>query len=78
MTSPYHVRISPAAKRQILELPAKSQRIVIKLAEALAINPRPASARKIEGMTGLYFDAIDHTRVIYKIDDQEILLLLVK
>ncbi len=78
MASPYHIKISPAAQRQILGLSAKTQKIIFKLVEGLAVNPRPTGAKKIEGMTGLYCNSIDHTRLIYKIEDQEILLLLVK
>lgn len=77
-TTPYHVRIAPAAVRQIKNLPTKNQMTIIKLAETLAINPRPPGATKIEGMTGLYSEVINHLRIIYKIEDQEILLLLVK
>ncbi len=76
--SPYHIKIAPAAEQQIKSLPQKYQKIVIKLVEALAINPRPPGSKKIEGMTGLYSEAVDHLRIIYKIEDQEILLLLVK
>lgn len=78
MTSPYHVRIAPAARRQILTLPVKTQRVILKLAEALAVNPRPPGAKKIEGMTGLYCDSVEHIRLIYKIEEHEVFLLLVK
>ena len=76
--TPYHIRIAPTAVRQIKALPQKYQKMIIRLAEALAINPRPPGAKKIEGMTGLYGEAINHLRIIYKIEDQEILLLLIK
>lgn len=78
MTSPYHVCIAPAAQRQIRALPVKSQRIILKLAEALAVNPRPPGVKKIEGMTGLYCDKIENLRLIYKIEEHEVFLLLVK
>lgn len=78
MTSPYHIQIAPAAHRQILALPPKTQKIIFRLVESLAVNPRPPVAKKIEGMTGLYSSHIERSRLIYKIDDQEILLLLVK
>lgn len=77
-TTPYHIKIAPAAERQIRALPQKERRTTIKLIEALAINPRPPGAKKIDGMIGLYLDSIDHIQLIYKIDEQEILLLLVK
>jgi mRNA-degrading endonuclease RelE of RelBE toxin-antitoxin system len=46
--------------------------------EALAINPRPPGVKKIEGMTGLYSEDVDHLRLIYKVEEQEVLLLLIK
>ena len=78
VTTPYYIKIAPAAARQIKALPVKQSKIIIKLIEALAINPRPPGVQKIEGMTGLYSEAINQSRLIYKIEEQEILLLLVK
>jgi mRNA interferase RelE/StbE len=78
VTTPYHVKIAPAAHRQIKALPSKYQKMIIKLIEALSINPRPPGAKKVEGMTGLYCETVHHLRLIYKIEDQEILLLLVQ
>lgn len=78
MATPYHIKIAPAAIEQIKKLSAKQQKIVVKLAEALSINPRPPGANKIHGMTGLYSEIAHPLRLVYKIDDQEVLLLLVK
>jgi mRNA interferase RelE/StbE len=76
VTTPYHVKIAPRAQKQLHTLSLKYRKMVIKLAEALAINPRPPGAKKVAGMTGLYSEAVDHLRLVYKIEDQEILLLL--
>lgn len=76
--TPYYVKIAPAAQRQIRALPAKHQKMIIQYIEALAINPRPPGVEKIEGMTGLYSEVINHMRLIYKVEEQELLLLLVK
>ncbi|MES2218157.1 MAG: type II toxin-antitoxin system RelE/ParE family toxin [Pseudomonadota bacterium] len=78
MTTPYHVRVAPAAIAQIKALSGKTQKTIIKLAEALSINPRPPGAKKIEGMTGLYSETVNQHRLVYKIEDQEVLILLVK
>jgi mRNA interferase RelE/StbE len=78
VTLPYYIKIAPAAERHILSLAHKLQKDVIKLIEALAVNPRPPGSKKIDGMTGLYCQDLNHLRLIYKIEDQEILLLLVK
>lgn len=69
------MRIAPAAHRQILMLASKHQKAVLKLIEALSVNPRPPGAKKIEGMTGLYCEEFNHLRLIYKVEEQEILLL---
>jgi mRNA interferase RelE/StbE len=76
--TPYHVKIAPAALRQIRALQAKEQKILLQLIEALAINPRPPGVIKIEGMMGLYNEDMNHHRLIYKVEEQEVLLLLVK
>lgn len=78
MTTPYHILIAPVAKKQITLLSQKDKKLLIKLIEALAINPRPPGVKKIEGMTGLYSQDINHLQLIYKIEEQEILLLLIK
>lgn len=78
VATPYHVKVAPAAARQIKELPLKQRKHLFKVAEALAINPRPPGAKKIEGMSGLYSETIHHMRLIYKIEDQDVLLLVVK
>lgn len=78
MTTPYHIRIAPKAYTQFKMLSTKHQKLIIKLVEALAINPRPPGAKKISGMIGLYSEEIDHLRLIYKIEDQDIFLLLIK
>lgn len=78
MATPYHIKIAPAAQRQIRVLSSKYQKSIIKFIEALAINPRPPGAKKIEGMTGLYSEEVNHVRLIYKVEEQEVLLLLIK
>lgn len=78
MTKPYHVKIAPEAKRQLLALPIKQARLILKLIEALAVNPRPPGTKKIEGMHGLYSEAVNNHRLIYKIEDQDVLILFLK
>lgn len=77
-TTPYNVKVSPVAAQQIRALAPKYRKQILKVAETLAINPRPPGAKKIEGMNGLYSENIIHLRIIYKIEDQEIWILVVK
>jgi mRNA interferase RelE/StbE len=76
--TPYHVRVAPTAQKQIRTLSSKNKKNMIKLIEALAINPRPPGVIKIEGMTGLYCEHVNNHRLIYKVEEQEVLLLIVK
>jgi mRNA interferase RelE/StbE len=78
VTKPYEIKIAPAAAQQIRELQPKYRKQIIKVAEALAINPRPPGAKKLEGMTGLYCETINHMRLVYKIEDQDVLLLIIR
>lgn len=77
-TTPYYVKVAPRAAEEIKTLSLKHRKLIFKLVEALAINPRPPGTKKIEGMTGLYCESVNHLRLIYKIEEQEILLLLIK
>lgn len=78
MANPYHIKIAPRAHQQILHLTHKHQKNVLKMIETLAINPRAPGAAKIEGMTGLYYQELAPLRMIYKIEEQEVLVLVVK
>lgn len=76
--TPYHVRIANDAVAMLRQLDAKHRLIIFKLIESLAINPRPPGTVKMEGMTGLYCEQVNSHRLIYKVEDQEVLVLLVK
>lgn len=78
MATPYSIKLAPAACRHILAMPSKQQQTVLKLIEALAINPRPPGVKRIEGMMGLYSEDVNHMRLIYKVEEQGILILLIK
>lgn len=78
MATPYEIKIAPAAYRQFFHLPAKTQKDILKMLDALSINPRPPGVKKIEGLTGLHVDALNGIRLIYKIEDQDVFLLLIK
>lgn len=78
MTTPYHLKISPAAARKIRLLTSKQKKMILNHIETLAVNPRPPGVQKIQGMFGLYCEEIHTFRLIYKVEEQEVLLLLVK
>ncbi|MDX1900965.1 MAG: hypothetical protein SFW66_03045 [Gammaproteobacteria bacterium] len=77
---PYTIRFAPKIANQLRKLPIKQRRLVLRFAEALAINPRPPGASRIEGMTGLYLEALEslNLNLIYKIEEQTVLLLFMR
>jgi len=76
--TPYTIRCAPKIVKQLQKLPTKQRRIILRLAEALAINPRPPGAIRIDGMTGLYSESIEELNLIYKIEEQDVILLFVR
>lgn len=78
VTTPYNVSLAPTAYRQLKKFSLKQQKLFIRLIETLSINPRPAGAKKIDGMIGLYAESVNQIRLIYKVEDQEILILVLK
>lgn len=76
--TPYIVQVAPRAALQWQDLSSKFQRKLIKFFATLQINPRPPGVEKIEGLTGLYSQDVDHLRVIYKVLEHEIMVLIIK
>ena len=74
----YQIEFAPAAKRQIKKLPRNIQKIIIERAEKLQMNPRPSGVKKLVGQHSLYRIALGDYRVIYKVDDNVLLVLIVK
>ena len=75
---PYDIQIAPSAAMSIRNLPSKDQKHLLRVIEALAINPRPPGSEKVDGMVGLYQEPIDEWQLIYKIEEHEVLVLLLK
>jgi mRNA interferase RelE/StbE len=56
----------------------KDQRRIARTIDALAENPRPRRARKLEGIEELYRVRCGDYRIIYQIQDQRLLVLVVR
>ena len=77
-TTPYDIKIAPTAAQQMKALSVKQRKMIVQYIEALSVNPRPPGARKIEGMMGLYSESIHQFKLIYKVEEQEVLVLVLK
>lgn len=74
----YKVEITPAAKRQIKKLIQPVQLAIIERLEQLTENPRPPGALKMQGAENLYRIRVGDYRIIYEIQDQTLLIAIVK
>ena len=73
----YQIQILPKAKRQLKSIPNQMQTLLKDAIRNLSENPRPQGVKKLSGEDNLYRIRIRHYRVIYKIEDNILLILIV-
>jgi mRNA interferase RelE/StbE len=74
----YTIEIAPAAERQLKALPNPIRTQIGRRIDKLAVDPRPHGVEKITGEDDLYRVRSGDYRILYKINDQEVLVLVVK
>jgi mRNA interferase RelE/StbE len=74
----YRVELTPAAARALRKLTAEVRRRIARKIDALATQPRPADATKLEGEEGLYRVRVGDYRIIYSVHDDVLLVLVVR
>jgi len=74
----YQVQLAPAAKRQIKKLDPATKKRVLDAIGKLATDPRPSGVVKLTAEENLYRIRVGSYRVIYEIEDQELVILVVK
>jgi len=74
----YRVEFGPAAARQFKKLIRPVQEVITKRLEELAINPRPPGVKKLQGEENLYRVREGDYRIVYEIQDQALLVIVVK
>ncbi|MGO9273243.1 MAG: type II toxin-antitoxin system RelE family toxin [Terriglobia bacterium] len=72
------VTILPAALRNLATLPKSDQKRVIERIDGLATDPRPSGAKALQGQHGLYRLRSGNYRIIYRIEDDRLLVLVIK
>jgi mRNA interferase RelE/StbE len=75
--APYRVDIVKHAQRQIRSLAPQIQRRVLSRITALGADPRPTGTIKLAGPQDLYRIRVGEYRVIYTIEDDVLLVLVV-
>ena len=74
----YTIEVAPTAERQIKALPKSIRTQIGRRIDKLAADPRPYGVEKIAGEDNLYRVRSGDYRILYEINDQELLVLVVK
>lgn len=75
----YRLVIDDEARKALKRLPGHIRQRIARAVDALKQNPRPADAKALEDeLTGYWRLRIDNYRVIYTIDDEIIVIEVVR
>ncbi len=75
---PYHIEFSKNAEREFLKISGKIRISIGRKIDSLTANPRPPGHKKLTGLDGLYRIRIGDYRVVYRIQDKQLIVLVVK
>jgi mRNA interferase RelE/StbE len=74
----YAVLVSPAARRDLKRIRGPSRRRIADAIENLADDPRPQGCTKLAGEEEFYRLRIGDYRIIYQIEDDRLIVLVVR
>ncbi len=74
----YSILLAPPAERQLRSLTDLVQKRIVKRLKSLRENPRPQGTKKLTGEEDLYRIRDGDCRIIYTIQDKELIVLVVK
>jgi len=74
----YSIEFAPTALRDLESLPRDARKRIGKKIDALAGNPRPSGAVAIKGGEGLLRLRVGTYRVIYKVEDDRLVVLVIR
>lgn len=74
----YTVRVANSAAKAIGKLPRSTQKRVVRAIESLSEDPRPDGCRKLSGSDSTYRVRVGDHRVIYDVDNDDLLVLVVR
>ena len=72
----YQINYADEARRSLRTLPGNYRQRIRRLVESLADEPRPRQAIELRDMPNRYRIRVDHWRLIYRIYDDEIVVLV--
>ena len=75
---PYRIEFTSAAARDISKLTEDVQQRLMAKIDALAHEPRPFGVQKLQGRENRYRIRVGDYRIIYEIQDQILVVLIVR
>lgn len=72
----YSITYKPSAAKALRKFDRQYQRTIITAIDALAHQPRPDGVKKLQGGEGEYRLRVGSYRVIYDINDSELIILV--
>ncbi len=75
----YQIDIARSVRRQIDALPGHIRQRIKREIAKLAVNPRPEHAKELRSsLAGRYKIQLDHYRLVYRIDDDAVIVVILK
>lgn len=74
----YRIEVSATAERQLKKIRREDAIRILRSISLLAGDPRPAGCRKMSGYEDIYRIRTGNYRVIYEIDGQQIVIVILK
>ncbi len=74
----YHVELKPSALESLSKLPLADRKRISKMIDSLTDNPRPRGVTKLTGEENFYRIRAGDYRIIYQIQDDGLLVLVVR
>lgn len=78
MDGEYEIEFKPTADKALRKLPKKAQVRIVERIEELKDDPRPPGCIELEGDDGLLRIRVGKYRVVYTIEDEQLLVLVVR
>jgi len=74
----YRIEVTPRARKDLKALSTRERQRVADQIDALKTNPRPQSCEKLKGREDFYRIRVGDYRVIYRVEDKVLLILIVR
>jgi mRNA interferase RelE/StbE len=76
--NPYRIEVLKTAQKSLSKLPKDIQARIVQKIDDLAINPYSTDTKKLKNSNGRFRVRVGDYRIIYKVQDNELVILIVK